>query len=415
MIIDSYNVAMGSSRKSNTVQTREVEEKRKAKGSGVTEKISSKDVLTISDEAREYYAKNRFSSSHTNRGALNEDSYGTIVENSEKDDNKNGMINGSDINGAALQASAKSTKQSAAVKIEDIQTMKLKALLKILKALLKPRGKNKGYSYDFFENMSELSDSLKSLKKGNGFSDDSANLGVSSNYSLQNNGNVSVWQVERKESVFVKEEEVTAFSSTGLVKTADGREISFNVNVEMSRSFEQYIEKNTSEEIVLQDPLVINMDSAPANISDQTFFFDIDADGEKEEISQLGNGSGFLALDKNSDGVINDGSELFGALTGNGFKELAQYDDDGNGWIDEADEIYGKLKVWTKDENGKDVLLSLKEADLGAIYLNSVSTEFSVNNTETNQQNAQVRNTGVYLKESGGAGSIQQIDFAVKK
>jgi hypothetical protein len=102
-------------------------------------------------------------------------------------------------------------------------------------------------------------------------------------------------------------------------------------------------------------------------------------------------------------------------MTGNGFEELAKYDDDGNGWIDEADAIYSKLKVWTKDENGKDVLLSLKEADLGAIYLNNVSTEFSVNDKETNQRNAQVRNTGVYLKESGGAGSIQQIDFAVRK
>ena len=49
------------------------------------------------------------------------------------------------------------------------------------------------------------------------------------------------------------------------------------------------------------------------------------------------------------------------------------------------------------------------------IYLNNVSTEFSVNDKETNQRNAQVRNTGVYLKESGGAGSIQQIDFAVRK
>ena len=129
----------------------------------------------------------------------------------------------------------------------------------------------------------------------------------------------------------------------------------------------------------------------------------------------LGNGRGFLAFDKNGDGIINDGSELFGALTGDGFSELALYDEDGNGWIDEADSIFSKLRVWTKDENGKDILLSLKEADLGAIYLNRVSTEFSVNNTETNEQNAQVRSTGVYLKESGGAGSIQQIDFAVKK
>ena len=42
--------------------------------------------------------------------------------------------------------------------------------------------------------------------------------------------------------------------------------------------------------------------------------------------------------------------------TGNGFSELAEYDSDGNGWIDENDEVYDQLKVWVKDENGKDKL-----------------------------------------------------------
>ncbi len=412
MIIDSYNVSMNSSRKSRTVQTREVEEKRKAKGSNVTTKISSKDVLTISDEAREYLAKSRSSSDRADIDSFNENNFESIVDNPEKDDNRKNRGINSNVKEVTL-ATAAASKKNASTRIEDIYTMKIKALLKILEALTKPKGK--GRSYDFLDEMSKLSDNLKNLKRERGFNESSDNFVMLNGNNGGNNGNTTVWQIERRESVFVKEEEVTAFSSTGFVKTADGREIAFNVNVEMSRSFEQYIEKNTSEEVVLQDPLVINLDSAPANISDQTFFFDLDADGEKEEISQLGKGSGFLALDKNGDGVINDGSELFGAMTGNGFEELAKYDDDGNGWIDEADAIYSKLKVWTKDENGKDVLLSLKEADLGAIYLNNVSTEFSVNDTETNQRNAQVRNTGVYLKESGGAGSIQQIDFAVRK
>ena len=63
-------------------------------------------------------------------------------------------------------------------------------------------------------------------------------------------------------------------------------------------------------------------------LSDQTFYFDLDADGKEEEISVL-NGSGYLALDKNGDGVINDGSELFGTKNGDGFADLARYDEDG--------------------------------------------------------------------------------------
>ena len=54
------------------------------------------------------------------------------------------------------------------------------------------------------------------------------------------------------------------------------------------------------------------MDSNITSISDQKFKFDINADGKEDDISFVGKGSGFLALDKNGDGKINDGSELFG-------------------------------------------------------------------------------------------------------
>lgn len=413
MIIDTYNVAMNSSRKSSMIRTTETEEKRKQNGSNITTKINTKDILTISDEAKEYFSKNKsmyLNGSDTN--VSNDSGYEFTVnsdsdENVQNDENESG---GSDSNAAVSLAAASNEKSGSALKIDDVYTMKLKALLQLLRSLT--QSKNKKGSYDYFDKLSELSDNLRGLKKESMFSETVKSVAVANNDSV--GSNTLVWKVEKRESVFTQEQEVTAFQSTGIAKTADGREISFNVDIEMSRSFEEYIENYTSKEVVLKDPLVINLDSAPANISDQTFLFDIDADGEEEEISQLGKGSGFLALDKNGDGIINDGNELFGAMTGNGFKELAQYDDDGNGWIDEADEIFNKLTVWTKDENGKDILLSLKDADLGAIYLGNVSTEFSVNDVETNQQNAQVRKTGIYLKESGGAGSIQQIDFAVR-
>mgnify|MGYP000465316364 CR=1 FL=1 len=54
----------------------------------------------------------------------------------------------------------------------------------------------------------------------------------------------------------------------------------------------------------------------------------------------LQGGSGYLALNKNGDGVINDGSELFGTASGDGFYDLSMYDEDGNGWIDENDHAY---------------------------------------------------------------------------
>ena len=155
----------------------------------------------------------------------------------------------------------------------------------------------------------------------------------------------------------MEETESTTFSTTGKVVTSDGREISFDVNVGMSQSFYQENEMYFSNAAAdLCDPLVINLDVPTACVTDQKFYFDLDCDGTEDYISTLGQGSGFLALDKNQDGVINDGSELFGTQSGNGFYDLSTYDSDGNGWIDEADEIFDKLRIWTTDANGNSQL-----------------------------------------------------------
>ena len=137
------------------------------------------------------------------------------------------------------------------------------------------------------------------------------------------------------QETYFEETESADFSAVGTVKTTDGREINFNVNVGMSREFQEYYKEDMElASFTMCDPLVINLDTDAVQLQDQTFYFDIDADGEQDEISRLGAGSGYLALDKNEDGIINDGSELFGTVSGNGFADLAKYDEDGNGWID---------------------------------------------------------------------------------
>ena len=220
---------------------------------------------------------------------------------------------------------------------------------------------------------------------------------------------IQQWNYYQESSYY--ESESTFFSTQGTVHTADGREINFNINVGMSREFQQYYrEELQMTQLQLTDPLVINLNGDVADISDQTFYFDIDGDGVLDEVNQLGSGSGFLALDKNGDGVINDGTELFGTASGNGFRDLAQYDDDGDGWIDEDDEIWSKLKIWCKDENGKDVLYSLAEAGVGAICLQNVSTDFT-QQAQDGSAKGVVRNTGVFLYENGNVGTVQHVDM----
>ena len=133
---------------------------------------------------------------------------------------------------------------------------------------------------------------------------------------------------------------------------------------------------------------------------------------DAEGISQPGPGSGFLALDLSQDRRIDEGSALFGARSGNGFADLAKYDSDGNGWIDEADEVFDRLLIWSKDAYGKDVLCGLGQAGIGAIYLGNASTEFTLNSLMDNTTNARVRKTGIFLYENGMTGTIQHVDFA---
>ncbi|WP_412479326.1 VCBS repeat-containing protein [Azonexus sp. IMCC34839] len=208
------------------------------------------------------------------------------------------------------------------------------------------------------------------------------------------------------------EVEQTTFSASGVVNTADGREISFNVNLSMSRSY--YEETNVSirlgDAAKTTDPLVLNFAGTAAQLTDQRFSFDLNADGQKEQINFVAPGSGFLVFDRNGDGKVNDGRELFGPTTGEGFQELAVFDADQNQWIDENDAIYDQLKIWTRNAEGKEVLRSLREANVGAINLSHVATPFSIKNA-ANELQAQIRTSGTFLQEDGNAGTIQQIDL----
>ena len=255
--------------------------------------------------------------------------------------------------------------------------------------------------------------------------------GINSNVSyqgkVQNNGWQTSGQLQQLQPMPVKimsltaeretlymETETTSFSTTGTVKTADGREINFNLDVSMSRSFTQYTRENVETVGTFIDPLVINLNGNVAEVSDQKFYFDLDADGEEEAISRLCEDSGYLALDFDEDGKINDGSELFGTKSGDGFADLAVCDEDKNGWIDENDDIWNKLKIWVQDENGNSKLYSLAEQGVGAICLQNVSTEFGQRGTD-GEINAAIRNTGIFLYENGVAGTIQHLDHVVNR
>ena len=133
--------------------------------------------------------------------------------------------------------------------------------------------------------------------------------------------------------------EQTSFSASGQVRTADGREITFDLQLSMARAYheESDIRLRLGDAARKTDPLVLNFSGTAAQLTDQRFAFDLNADGRTEQINFVAPGSGFLVFDRNRDGKVNDGRELFGPSTNDGFQELAALDDDRNSWIDEKD------------------------------------------------------------------------------
>ncbi len=134
----------------------------------------------------------------------------------------------------------------------------------------------------------------------------------------------------------------------------------------------------------VSDPLVLDLDGTGFDIlsSINGVYFDEDAIGLAEKTGWIGRGDALLALDINEDGLINDGSELFGdsmslpdgTKAQSGFEALQQYDSNGDGVIDQDDEFFDRLRIWNdKNHEGislEDELYSTSDLGISSISLN---------------------------------------------
>ncbi len=127
------------------------------------------------------------------------------------------------------------------------------------------------------------------------------------------------------------------------------------------------------------DPLVFDMDGDGIEVSslDDGVEFDIDGDGRKERTAFATGNDAFLALDRNGNGSIDSGKELFGDQHGarNGLEELAKHDRNGDGRIDANDAVFQELRLFTdRNRNGRSErseLLTLEQAGIKSIDLDS--------------------------------------------
>lgn len=135
---------------------------------------------------------------------------------------------------------------------------------------------------------------------------------------------------------------------------ADGAEYRFEASIDITVDIAVAASSVAPSQ---SDPLALDLNGdGEISLTDITsgVAFDINADGVMDRTAFIGGGDGFLAWDRDRNGVINDGAELFGDQRGaaNGYLELARYDDDKNGIIDDRDRLFAELLVASAGTGG---------------------------------------------------------------
>lgn len=209
------------------------------------------------------------------------------------------------------------------------------------------------------------------------------------------------------ELVHTSESESCTFAASGNVCLADGSTRDFNVGYHMERH-----EESTSVGVgTFRDPLMLDFGAPENKFGANAIDFDIDADGDMESVKMPTGNTAVLFIDSNRNGKADDGSELFGARSGDGFADLAKLDSDGNGWIDAGDAAFADLRLWQSGNDGENTVKTLAEAGIGALATQSAATEFTIK--DDGEAVGRQRASSVWLGETSGAGLVRQVDLAI--
>ncbi len=195
------------------------------------------------------------------------------------------------------------------------------------------------------------------------------------------------------------------------------------LNVSFSTIDSQVIRNRTKDHFnqaqTTTSPLILDLDGDGVETTSLAHgvFFDHDGNGFAEQSGWVGKDDGLLVLDRNGNGTIDEGSELFGNNTtlsngnkaANGFAALRELDSNLDGVIDANDAAYASLRVW-KDADGDGItdegeLLTLEEAGVARIALNYTNT------TTTDANGNQHLQTGSFTRADGTTATVTDVWF----
>lgn len=172
----------------------------------------------------------------------------------------------------------------------------------------------------------------------------------------------------------------------------------------------------------VHDPLTLDLDGdgieTLASNGHKGALFDHSNDGIRTATGWINKDDGLLVYDRNGDGVVNNGGELFGDNTllknseraANGYQALAELDENSDGKVDAADSAFAKLRVW-RDLNQDGIsqegeLLTLNEAKVKALNLANKNADRDLGNGNS------LAEEGTYTDSDGNEKQMGDLNLA---
>ncbi len=168
---------------------------------------------------------------------------------------------------------------------------------------------------------------------------------------------------------------------------------------------------------VRYDPLTIDLDGDGLETvgTSAGILFDPTGSGVKTGTGWVKPDDGFLVLDKNGNGLIDNGRELFGdstiksngQLALDGFDALRDLDSNADGKVDVSDAQFNNLKVW-RDLNQDGTTQNGELFTLGQLNIASINTG-STANSQTLPDGNQIADLGTYTRTDGSSGTTGEV------
>lgn len=158
------------------------------------------------------------------------------------------------------------------------------------------------------------------------------------------------------------------------------------------------------------DPLVLDLDGSGVQLTKagEGAVFDINADGRLDQTAWVKGNTAFLALDRNENGTIDNGKELFGEQHGaaDGLQELAKFDADKDNRITRTDPVFKALQLY-RDLNGNGKIDVGEMSKLQDHGIESINLHFLRDNAKINGNSLLLKTT--FERANGTTGSVADV------